>query len=57
MTDFYKMTLSEISQEMERYNRQLMRQQADKIPLTVAQIKRWKALNKAYKTISAEVAK
>lgn len=57
MTDFYKMTLTEINKELERYNLQLIRQQADKIPLTVAQIKRWKALNNAYKTISAEVAK
>lgn len=57
MTDFYKMTASEISNELDRYNRQLLQQQADKIPLTPAQLRRWHALSKAYKKIWAEVAK
>lgn len=57
MTNFYKMTPSEISNELDRYNRQLLQQQADKIPLTPAQLRRWHALSKAYKKIWAEVAK
>lgn len=57
MTDFYKMTLTEITKELDRYTLQIMRQRADKIPLTPAQIRRLRALSRAYKTISAEVAK
>lgn len=57
MKDFYKMTPSEISNELDRYNRLLLQQQADKIPLTPAQLRRWHALSKAYKTIWNEVAK
>lgn len=57
MTDFYKMTPSEISSELDRYNRQLLQQQADKIPLTPAQLRRWHALSKAYKKIQCENAK
>lgn len=57
MTNFYKMTPSEISKELDRYNLQLIRQQAEHIPLTPAQLRRWHALSKAYKTIWNETAK
>ena len=57
MKNFYKMTFDEINAEIERYQLQLMRQQADKIPLTEAQLRRWKALSKAHKKINMEYAK
>lgn len=53
---FNKMTAREITAELERFNRQLMNQQAQKIPLTQAQLRRWRALSSAYKRIWTEIA-
>ena len=56
MRDFYKMGFNEIRDEIERFQLQLIRQQAEKIPLTPAQLRRWRALSRAYKKINAEYA-
>ena len=57
MRDFYKMTFTEINNEMERFQMQIIRQQAEKIPLTKKQINYYYALSKAYRKINAEYAK
>lgn len=56
MRDFNTMTFSEISAEMERFQLQIIRQQANKIPLTQRQINYYKALSNAYKKINREFA-
>lgn len=57
MQNFKTMTLAELSAEVERYQMQLIRQQADKIPLTPAQIRRWEALSGAYKRKNNDLIK
>ena len=57
MKQFSKMTPAEISAEVDRYQLQLLRQQAEKIPLTNKQLARWRALASAYRKIQADFAK
>lgn len=57
MKDFDKMTFTEINNEMARFQEQILRQQADGIPLTQRQMNYYYALSKAFRRINAEVAK
>lgn len=57
MKDFNKMTLLEINTEMERFQLQIMRQQAQKMPMTDRQKAYFYALSKAYKKINCDIAK
>ena len=57
MRDFNKMTLAEINAEMERFQMQIIRQQAQGIPLTDKQRKYFLVLSKAHKRINEYVAK
>lgn len=57
MKDFNKMTFTEINNEMARFQEQILRQQADGIPLTQRQMNYYYALSKAFRRINAEVAK
>lgn len=57
MKDFNKMTFAEINNEMERFQTQIIRQQADGIQPTERQKKYFYVLSKAFKKINAEVAK
>ena len=57
MKDFNKMTFAEINAEMERFQRQIIKQQAQRIPLTERQLKYFYVLRKAYRKINAEYAK
>ena len=57
MRDFYKMSFAEINNEMERFQLQIMRQQAQGIPLTAKQMNYYKALSKAFRKINCDIAK
>ena len=57
MRDFYKMSFTEINAEMERFQLQIMRQQADGIPLTQKQMNYYKALSNAFRKINCDIAK
>lgn len=57
MRDFYKKSFTEINKEMERFQLQILHQQAKGIPLTDKQMKYYKALSRAFKKINCEVAK
>ena len=57
MKDFNKMTFNEINAKMEKFQRQIITQQAQGIPATPKQMKYYFALSKAYKRINAEYAK
>ena len=50
--NFNTMTLNELSNELDRFNRQILNQKASQIPITEKQKKRWQALSKAYKKAS-----
>lgn len=52
--DFNKMTLIELSNEMEKFRNQLENQ---KMPITPAQKSRWNALKKVYKQKQEELVK
>lgn len=57
MRDFYKMSFTEINAEMERFQLQIMRQQAKGIPLTAKQMNYFKALSNAFRKINYDTAK
>lgn len=50
--NFNTMTLNELSNELDKFNRQIINQKANHIPITEKQKKRWQALSKAYKKAS-----
>ncbi|MEE1227272.1 MAG: hypothetical protein UHM08_09245 [Bacteroidales bacterium] len=52
--DFTKMSLTELSDEMEKFRNQLENQ---KMPITPAQKSRWNALKRIYKQKNEEIAK
>lgn len=57
MRDFNKMSFDEINKEMARFQEQIIRQQADGIPMTDAQKRYYYALSKAHKKINYDTAK
>lgn len=57
MRDFNKMSFTEINTEMARFQEQIIRQQADGIPMTDGQKRYFYALSKAHKRINQEIAK
>ena len=52
--DFTKISLTELSDEMEKFRNQLENQ---KMPITPAQKSRWNALKRIYKQKNEEIAK
>ena len=57
MRDFNKMSFTEINKTMEDFQRKIITQQSEGIPLTEKQMKYYYALSKAFRKINAEVAK
>ena len=57
MKDFNKMTFAEINAEMEKFQRQIIKQQAQGVPTTQKQMKYYFVLSRAFKRINAEYAK
>lgn len=57
MRDFNKMSFTEINDEMTRFQLQMVRQQADGIPMTDGQKRYFYALSKAHKKINYDIAK
>ena len=57
MRDFYKMSFTEINAEMERFQLQILHQQAKGIPLTDKQTNYYKALSRAFRKINCDIAK
>ena len=57
MRDFYKMSFSEINAEMERFQLQILQQQAKGIPLTQKQMNYYYALSNAFRKINCDMAK
>lgn len=57
MRDFNKMSFTEINKAMEDFQRQVITQQAQGIPLTEKQMKYYYVLSKAFRRINTEVAK
>lgn len=57
MRDFYKMSFTEINAEMERFQLQILHQQAKGIPLTDKQMNYYKALSRAFRKINCDIAK
>lgn len=57
MKDFNKMTFAEINQEIENFQRQIIKQQAQGIPTTPKQMKYYFVLSRAFKRINEEYAK
>lgn len=57
MRDFNKMSFDEINKEMARFQEQIIRQQADGLPMTDGQKRYFYALSKAHKKINQAIAK
>ncbi len=55
--NFNTMTAGELSAELERYQLQIIRQQANGQPMTPAQKRRFVALRNAYNRVWADLAK